>query len=231
MTKNRLGRRAYRKNLGKQYVYNLLRNQNEGDQDRMLVQRGVDKKKLTRRKLLTSIGVVTVGSIATYEVAPKVSQLSGDVVINLEQRLHDAFNRGFIQGNNSVRQELVVALENIDGLTIDNAITSAKVIRMAYNTFILPIEQSSIGSTRNFLSSMAHACSTARSWLGTIGQDNNILASIQSIIDAWVTQVSRLPKQLESFTDADVGGTQIYLEALQNKLNDERAKSTNQQGK
>jgi hypothetical protein len=184
------------------------------------------RKKLSRRGLLAGIGMVALGGagIAAYELAPKIPQLANDVGTNLEHQLQDAFNRGVAQGANAVRQEFVTSLENLEGFTLDGAITAARLTRVAYDIFVSPIVKFGAEVAGEFLSTMDRAFITARGWLRNIGQDNATLAAIQNVLDSWVAQVSNLPKQLDAITDADLDGAQAYLHQLQIKLNEEKAK-------
>jgi hypothetical protein len=47
---------------------------------------------------------------------------------------------------------------------------------------------------------MLSALKTGRGWLAGIYQDNATLAAIQHVLESWVDQVSKLPKQLDAIT-------------------------------
>jgi hypothetical protein len=191
------------------------------------------KKKLSRRGLLAGIGIVALGgaSAAAYELAPKVPGLAGNLGNNIEKQLQEAFNRGVEQGANAVRQDFVNSLENLEGFTLDGAMTSVKLMRAAYDTFVSPIVKFGATIATDFLTAMDRAYMTARGWLRNIGQDNSTLAAIQSVLDSWKTQVANMPKQLDAITEADLDGAQAYLRALQQKLAEEKAKlATSQKG-
>ncbi len=188
--------------------------------------RGKRKKKMSRRGLLAGIGIVALGGagVAAYELVPKVPELAGTVSGNIEKQLQDAFNKGVEQGANAVRQDFVNSLENLEGFTLDGAMTSVKLMRAAYDNFVSPIIKFGATVATDFLTSMDRAFTTARGWLRNIGQDNSTLAAIQSVLDSWVAQVSNMPKQLDAITETDLDGAQAYLRALQNKLAQEKAK-------
>lgn len=189
-------------------------------------QRRKRKKKVSRRGLLAGLGIVAIGGagVAAYELVPKVPELAGTVSSNIERQLQDAFNRGVEQGANTVRQDFVNSLENLEGFTLDGAMTSVKLMRAAYDNFVSPIVKFGAAVATDFLTSMDRAFTTARGWLRNIGQDNSTLAAIQSVLDSWVAQVSNMPKQLDAITETDLDGAQAYLRALQNKLAQEKAK-------
>ncbi len=189
------------------------------------------KRKVSRRKLLAGIGIVAVGgaAIAAYEVAPRVPQALGDVGSSIEHQLQDAFNRGVEQGANQVRKEFVTALEDLEGFTLQGAITAARLTRVAYDVFVSPLVQAGATITGNFLGALLSALKTGRAWLARIYQDNATLAALQTVIQNWVNDVSNMPKQLNAITQADLDGAQAYLRALQRKLDQEKALLNGQQ--
>lgn len=196
------------------------------DEDEVPERRRRRKKKISRRGLLAGIGIVAIGGagVAAYELAPKVPELAGTVGSNIEKQLQEAFNRGVEQGANAVRQDFVNSLENLEGFTLDGAMTSVKLMRAAYDNFVSPIVKFGAAVATDFITAMDRAFTTARGWLRNIGQDNSTLAAIQSVLDSWVAQVSNMPKQLDAITESDLDGAQAYLRALQNKLAQEKAK-------
>jgi hypothetical protein len=189
------------------------------------------KRKVSRRKLLVGFGIVAVGgaAIAAYEVAPRVPQALGDVGSGIERQLQDAFNKGVEQGANQVRREFVTALEELEGFTLQGAITAARLTRVAYDVFVSPIVQAGATITGNFLGALLAALKTGRAWLARIYQDNATLAALQTVIQNWVNEVSNMPKQLNAITQADLDGAQAYLRALQRKLDQEKALLNSQQ--
>jgi hypothetical protein len=169
-------------------------------------------------------GILALGGIvATSELTPK-STLQND---HTSHAIQEAFNRGVAQGSDSVRRELVSALDALEGFTLQGAIDAAKLTRVSYDVFISPIVQFGSQLTKDFLSGMLGALKTARGWLAGIYQDNVTLAAIQHVLESWVDQVSKLPKQLDAITQTDLDGAQAYLIALQRKIADEKSKLDN----
>ncbi len=201
-------------------------------EDEPPVRRKQGKKKVSRRGFLLGAGLLAASGagIAAYELGPKIPQLASDVSTNIEHQLQDAFNRGVAQGANAVRQEFVTTLENLEGFSLDGAIAAARLTRVAYDTFVSPVIKFGATVATDFLTSMDRAFITARGWLSNIGQDNNTLAAIQSVLGTWVTQVSNMPEQLNAITDADLDGAQAYLHALQLKIAAEKAKLATTKG-
>lgn len=184
------------------------------------------KKRVSRRGVLLGLGAVAVGGagVAAYELAPKIPQAINSAGANIEHQLQDAFNKGVAQGADAVRKEFVTTLENIEGVSIDTAISAASLTRVAYDTFVSPIVSFSANIAGDFLSTMLRAFRSARGFLQAAGQDNTTLASIQKVLESWVAQVSNMPKQLDAITDADLDGAQAYLRKLKNTINAEKAK-------
>jgi len=184
------------------------------------------KKKLSRRGLLMGAGaaVVAGAGIAAYEYAPKIPQSVGDVSSNVEHQVQDAFNKGVAQGMDQARKEFITSLDNLEGFTLEGAITAARLTRVAYDVFVSPIIKFGATITGDVLKGMLSAFKTARGLLAGIYQDNATLIAIQKVMESWVAQSNTLPKQLDAITQADLSGAQSYLRALQRKIDDEKAK-------
>ncbi|HEU5227969.1 MAG TPA: hypothetical protein VFU49_09175 [Ktedonobacteraceae bacterium] len=178
--------------------------------------------KISRRGLLMGMGAAAVvgTGVAAYELVPKIPQALGDAGTNIEHQLQDAFN----QGADSVRKEFITALDNLEGFSLDGAITAARLTRVAYDVFVSPIVKFGATLTGDFLNSMLSALKTARGWLAGAYQDNATLIAIQKVLETWVSQISLMPKQLDAITQTDLDGAQAYLRALQRKIDAEKAK-------
>jgi hypothetical protein len=181
------------------------------------------KQRVTRRRLIIGAGLVGTAAIAAYELGPKIPGAVNSVGTDIEHQVQDAFNRGLAQGAAAARQDLVNALENLEGVSLDSAIAAARLTRVAYDVFVSPIVQFGASLTSNFLGGMAQAMKTARGWLAGAFQDNATLQAVQKILESWSSQVSNMPKQLNTITDTDLDGAQAYLRALQRKLDQEKA--------
>lgn len=186
-------------------------------------------KKLTRRGILIGLGAATVAGagITAYELGPKLPQALSDAGTNIEKQLQDAFNKGLTQGAENARKEMLIALENLEGFTLDGAINAAKLTRVAYDVFVAPIVQFGSAVAVDFLKAMLSALKTARGLLAGVYQDNATLQAIQKVLESWVDQAQKLPKQLTAITQTDLDGAQSYLRALQRKVEDEKAKLSN----
>ncbi len=205
----------------------------EFEEDRSSVRQVSSKKqKLTRRGLLFGAGAAAVAGVgyAAVELAPKVPQAASTVGGNIEQQVQAAFNRGVSQGADQARKELLDALDNLEGFTLEGAITAARVTRTAYDVFVSPVVKFGSALTGDFLSGMLAAFKKAREWLAGVYQDNATLIAIQKVLESWVNDVGQMPKQLDSITQADLDGAQAYLRALQAKIKDEKAKLNQPQG-
>ncbi|WP_052891301.1 hypothetical protein [Thermogemmatispora carboxidivorans] len=184
------------------------------------------KRFLTRRRVLVGLGVAATGGavVAASQLAPKIPETIGNTATNIERQVADAFNRGFQAGADSVRKELISSLENIEGVSLDAALAAARLLRTAYNVFVSPLLTLAANVTGDFLNVTLRAFKQARQWLANIGQDNQVLAALQTVLESWSTQVKQMPKQLQAITDADLDGAQAYLRGVQRKIAEEKAK-------
>jgi len=189
--------------------------------------RKVKEKNLSRRRLLVGLGTIAVGgaavAAAAYEL-PKVPQAINDAGTNIEHQLQDAFNRGFSNGEDTVRREFITALDQLEGISLDAAVSAAKLTRVAYDVFVSPLVTFLANIADNFLTVTLQALITGRHWLANIGQDNSTLGALQKVLESWVQDAQQMPKQLQAIADADLDGAQSYLRALQRKINAEQAK-------
>jgi hypothetical protein len=203
----------------------------EEEDERAPAQRRGKKRKMSRRGLLIGAGLLAVGGAgaAAYELAPKLPQVVGNAAQNVEQQVADAFQRGAAQGANEVRAEFIKALEDMEGFTLDGAIAAAKLTRVAYDVFVSPIVHFGATLTGDFLNGMLKAVRTARGWLATVYMDNSSMIAVQKVLEAWVGKVGTMPKQLTAVVDTDLDGAQSYLNALQTKIKQEKAKLNNPQ--
>jgi hypothetical protein len=95
--------------------------------------------------------------------------------------------------------------------------------------FVSPLVTFASTVVGDFLSVALRTVTSARGWLKYYGQDNTTLASFQAVLQSWVDNVSKMPKQVQSITDSDLDGAQTYLRNLQRKIKDEQAKLNQQQ--
>ncbi len=198
----------------------------EAEEDQPPVRRITRKKKVSRRRLLFGLGAIAAGgaaaAVAVYE-APKIPQAINNAGVNIEHQLEDAFNKGFTSGANTVRKEFITALEDLEGVSLDAAIAAAKFTRVAYDVFVSPVVKFLANIADDFLSITLRALISGRHWLSNIGQDNNTLAALQSVLTSWVQGAQQMPKQIQAVADADLDGAQSYLRALKRKIAAEQA--------
>ena len=201
------------------------------EDERAPAQRRGKKRKMSRRGLLIGAGLIAISGAgaAAYELAPKLPQVVGSAAQNVEQQLQEAFQRGVTQGANDVRKEFITALEDMEGFTLNGAIAAARLTRVAYDVFVSPIVQFGSTLTGDFLNGMLKAVRTARGWLATVYMDNSSMIAVQKVLEAWVGKVGTMPKQLNAVVDTDLDGAQSYLNALQTKIAQEKAKLNNTQ--
>ena len=197
------------------------------EEDQPRIRRKVKEKNLSRRRLLVGLGTIAVGgaavAAAAYEL-PKVPQAINDAGTNIEHQIQDAFNRGFSSGADAVRREFITALDQLEGISLDAAVSAARLTRVAYDVFVSPLVTFLANIADNFLTATLQALITGRRWLANIGQDNGTLGALQKVLESWVQDAQQMPKQLQAIADADLDGAQSYLRALKRKINAEQAK-------
>jgi hypothetical protein len=184
------------------------------------------KKGVTRRKLLWGLGLAAVGggAVAAIELGPKLPQVVENAGTNLEKQLEDQFKKGVQAGEDAVRKEFITALEDMEGISLEAAIAAARLTRVAYDVFVSPLVSLAATVAGDFLTITLRTVQTARSWLARIYQDNDTLAALQTVLEAWVKQINTMPKQIQAITDSDLDGAQAYLRSLQHKIQQEQAK-------
>lgn len=196
-----------------------------GDEEEQApVRRKARKQGISRRKMLLGLGAVAVGGVAAYELAPKIPQALNDVGTNLEHQIQDAYNKGLAAGADAVRREFVTSLQSLEGVSLQAAMSAAKLLRQAYDAFVSPLVTLAATVTGDFLGVTLQAVSIARGFLAKFNQDNDTLAALQTLLQTWVKQVHEVPKEIQTITDSDLDGAQAYLRALQRKIQEEQAK-------
>ncbi len=191
--------------------------------------RGKKKKHVSRRKLL--LGAIALGgtAVAAYELAPRIPSALENAGTNIEHQLQDAFTRGVTAGEEAVRKEMINALDNLEGVSLDAAIGAAKLTRTAYDVFVSPIITLAATVAGDFLQVTSLALQTGRGWLNRINYGSATLDALQTLVDSWVKQAHNLPQHWQAATDSDLDGAQSYLRALQRKIQEEQAKLNAQQ--
>lgn len=186
------------------------------------------RRKASRRKFL--IGAVAVGgtAVAAYELVPRIPQAIGNGVNNIEQQLQQAFQKGVAQGADAARKDLLNALDSLEGFSLEGAINAARLTRVAYDVFVSPLVTLAANVANDFLVVTLNALITGRKWLAQINEDSPTLAALQTVLQSWVDQANKMPKQVQTIADSDLDGAQAYLRALQRKIQEEQAKLNGQ---
>jgi len=184
-----------------------------------------ERGKIRRRVLLgLGIGAVAAGGIAAYELVPRIPGALSQAGTNIEHELQNAFNNGVAAGANAARKEFITALDSVEGVSLQAAIDSARLTRLAYDAFVSPVVTLAATITGDFLNVTLRALIAGRGWLARINQDNDTLAALQTVLQTWVQKVNEVPEQLQSITDTDLDGAQSYLRGLQHTIQQEQAK-------
>jgi hypothetical protein len=200
----------------------------EDDDDLLAAELAEKKKKASRRKFLLGAAAVTGTAVAAYEIVPRIPQAVNNGAANIEHQLQQAFQNGVQSGADAARRELLTALDNLEGVSLDGAIAAAKLTRIAYDVFVSPLVTLAANVADDFLRVTLQALITGRKWLAQINEDSPTLAALQTVLQSWVDQASAMPKKVQAITDSDLDGAQSYLRALQRKIQEEKAKLNNE---
>jgi hypothetical protein len=172
------------------------------------------KGKLARRALLAAAGVGVCA--AGVELAPIAVKRAGDFT---QAQVSDAFQAGVNQG----RQALLDELAQLEGVTLDGAISIAELTRLAVKVIVLPLSQLNATITGDMLGILDAALSSARENLARINVHIGPLNNLQQLVETWRANVTQLPMRLDAYVTADINGAESYLKALKQKIADERA--------
>jgi hypothetical protein len=186
------------------------------------------RKKAGRRKFLLGAAVVTGTAVAAYELVPKIPSALGTGANNLEKQLQTAFNNGVASGAEAARKDLINALDDLEGFSLEGAIEAAKLTRVAYDVFVSPLVTLAATVEADFLTITLNALIAGRKWLAQINEDSPTLAALQTVLQSWVNQANAMPKKVQTITETDLDGAQAYLRALQRKIQEEQAKLNGQ---
>lgn len=178
------------------------------------------KRGLSRRAVLTGIGVAAIGgtAVAAYELVPKIPQAIANLGVGIEHQLEGAYNAGA----DAVRTEFVNGLKTLEGVSLEGAQEAAQLTRVGYDVFVSPIVTFLSTIADDFLGVTLQALKSARGFLSSVGQDNNTLLSLQKVLEFWVAQVHDFPKRLQAVTDTDLSGAQAYLRGLKLMLDQQQ---------
>lgn len=186
------------------------------------------RKKATRRKFLLGAAAVGGAAVVAYEVVPRIPNAIGNGASNIEHQLQQAFQNGVNAGAEAARKDLLNALDDLEGFSLEGAIAAAKLTRISYDVFVSPLVTLAANVADDFLSVTLQALITGRHWLAQINEDSPTLAALQTVLQSWVDQASAMPKKVQAITDSDLDGAQAYLRALQRKIQEEQAKLNGQ---
>jgi hypothetical protein len=186
------------------------------------MERKKNRRKVTRRVLL---GVVGVGACAgAIEAAPFLVQKAG---LYTQQELDKAVQAGVAQG----REELLAELRNLEGIGLDTAIAIAQLTKFGVQYIVKPLADLSSAIGSDVIKALAAGVAEAITILSVLpsvvpGRSGALstLATIEKLLNTWGVSVSK--DELAKYALQDVTSAQTYLEALQAKINGQKAKGS-----
>jgi len=94
-----------------------------------------------------------------------------------------------------VRKELINGLDTLEGVSLEGAISAAKLTRTAYDVFVSPIVTLASTIADDFLLALLKALITARKWLAQINADNATLLALTNILQSWSDQAKKYAQE------------------------------------
>lgn len=170
--------------------------------------------KLARRALLAAAGVGVC--VAGVELAPVALKKTGEFT---QAELHDAFNSGVDAG----RRQLLDELSQLEGVTIDGALSAAELTRLAVKYIVLPVSRLVSTVEGGTLDVIYNALQKARDGLSRINVTIDVLNALQAVVGTWRDNVNLLPQRLDQYVNADIDSAEKYLKSLKQKLHDTKA--------
>lgn len=172
--------------------------------------------KIARRALLAGVGVGAC--VAGVELAPTALKKMGEFT---QAEVQDAFGAGVDSGRKAILDEL----SQIEGLTIDGAIATAELTRLAVKFIVLPLSRLLTTIEGGALDVLYNALQSAKDNLAKINVHIGPLDGIEQMVGQWRDSVTQLPTTLEKYANADIDSAESYLKALQKKITQEKQPS------
>jgi hypothetical protein len=172
--------------------------------------------KIARRALLAGLGVGAC--VAGVELAPIALKKAGEFT---QAEVQNAFSAGVDSGRKAVLEEL----SQVEGLTIDGAIATAELTRLAVKYIVLPLSQLTSTIEGGALDILYKAIQSAKENLAKINVHISQLDGIETMVGTWRDNVNQLPATLDKYTTADIDSAEAYLKALQKKIAQEKQPS------
>lgn len=172
--------------------------------------------KIARRALLAGVGVGAC--VAGVELAPAALKKMGEFT---QAEVQDAFSAGVDSG----RKALLDELSQIEGLTIDGAIGTAELTRLAVKFVVLPVSRLASTIEGGALDVLYNALQSAKDNLARINVHISQLDGLKQMVGEWRDGINQLPTTLDKYANADIDSAESYLKALQKKIQQEKQPS------
>ena len=172
--------------------------------------------KIARRALLAGVGVGAC--VAGVELAPTALKKMGEFT---QAEVQDAFSAGVDSGRKAILDDL----SQIEGLTIDGAIATAELTRLAVKFIVLPLSRLMTTIEGGALDVLYNALQSAKDNLAKINVHIGPLDGLEQMVGQWRDTVTQLPTTLDKYANADIDSAESYLKALQKKIAQEKQPS------
>jgi methyl-accepting chemotaxis protein len=172
--------------------------------------------KIARRALLAGVGIGAC--VAGVELAPTAMKKLGEYT---QAEVQDAFSAGVDSGRKAILDEL----SQIEGLTIDGAIATAELTRLAVKFIVLPLSRLVSTIEGGALDVLYNALQSAKDNLAKINVHISQLDGIEQMVGQWRDAVNQLPTTLDKYANADIDSAESYLKALQKRIAHEKQPS------
>ncbi|MEO7001118.1 MAG: hypothetical protein ABI068_04895 [Ktedonobacterales bacterium] len=165
--------------------------------------------KLGRRALLAGAGVAACAAgVALVPVAENSLQNYA------QQQANNALQAGIAQGEQAVLNDLA----NLEGIAIDDAIQVAELTRLGVKYILLPVATVIATLEGDAIQLLIDGVNSAVTNLAKINIHISQLTTLQSILNAWHTNITQLPITLKAYANADITSAETYLKALKKRI-------------
>jgi len=165
--------------------------------------------KLGRRALLAGAGVgacaVGVALVPTAENA-------------LQNYAKQQVDNAYAQGIADAQHALLSDLANLEGVAIDDAIRIAEVTRLGVKYILLPVVTVVATLEGDGVQLLIDGVNSAVSNLAKINVHISQLTALQSILNAWHTNITQLPITLNAYANTDITSAETYLKAVKKRI-------------
>lgn len=168
--------------------------------------------KVGRRVLLATAGVVACGGLAA---------LTPVIASDLRQFTEAELKAAVAAAENNARLALLKDLANLEGVSIDVAITAAQVTQLGVRYIVLPVANVvaalGVGALGVLIGTIDNVESAFKTFHLTYPAQ---LDALKTMLTSWQTNLGVLPVDLGAYANADIASAEAYLTSLKTRITD-----------